>query len=169
MASPSLGNVTFPAFRSGLNDILQALDTLNAGSTAPTEYEAYTLWLDTGLSTPILKIRNAANSAWIELARLLAPVSAVSGTDIDCRLSDYFTKTISSNTTFTFSNPPSGMAYGFILELTLTGAPTATFPASVDWPGGSAPTLASGSKNLIGFITRDGGTTWYGNALTDFS
>ena len=169
MASPSLGNVTFPSFRSNLNDILQALDTLNAGTTAPTDYEAYTLWLDTSGTTPILKVRNAGNSAWVELTRLLYPVQAMAGVDVDCELGDYFTKTISSNTTFTFSNAPSGYGYGFILQLTLSGSPTAAFPGSVIWAGGSAPTLASGSKNLLGFVTSDGGTTWYGNALTEFS
>ena len=66
MASPSLGNVTFPQFRSDLNAIIADLDTLNAGSTAPTDFAAYTRWLDTSATPPVLKIRNAANTAWVD-------------------------------------------------------------------------------------------------------
>ena len=73
MASPSLGNVSFPAFRSALNGIIQDLDTLNAGATAPTNFEAYTLWLDTSTTPPVLKMRNAANNAWVDLFSVISP------------------------------------------------------------------------------------------------
>ena len=47
--------------------------------------------------------------------------SAMSALDIDLRESTYFTKTISGNSTFTFSNPPaSGTTGSFTLELTLS-------------------------------------------------
>jgi len=45
-------------------------------------------------------------------------ITAVSALDIDCSVGNYFTKAIKYNSTFTFSNAPSNVAYGFMLELT---------------------------------------------------
>jgi len=89
---------------------------------------------------------------------------AIGANDIDCETGNFFSKTISSNTTFTFSNPPaSGTGYGFVFKLTVSGTRTVTWPSSVDWAGGTAPDApASGETDVLGFITHDGGTTWYG-------
>lgn len=91
---------------------------------------------------------------------------ALSGTTptVDCEAGNVFALSTTGNTTFTFSNPPaSGTAYGFILKLTAGGTHTVTYPASVDWAGATAPDApASGETDVLGFITHDGGTTWYG-------
>ena len=39
---------------------------------------------------------------------------------------------------------------------------TVTWPASVDWAGGVAPTLTTAGVDILEFITVDGGTTWHG-------
>jgi hypothetical protein len=97
------------------------------------------------------------------------PVVAVAALSIDCGAGNYFTKTISSNSTFTFSNPPAtGTAYAFTLELTHTSG-TVTWPASVAWPGGIAPGLTTGKTHLFVFVTDDGGTRWRGAALVDYT
>tara|TARA_R110001606_G_scaffold38382_1_gene107605 strand:+ start:2268 stop:2885 length:618 start_codon:yes stop_codon:yes gene_type:complete len=91
---------------------------------------------------------------------------ALSGTtpSVDCEAGNVFALSTTGSTTFTFSNPPaSGTAYGFILKLTAGGTHTVTYPASVDWAGATAPDApASGETDVLGFITHDGGTTWYG-------
>lgn len=91
---------------------------------------------------------------------------ALSGTTptVDCHSGNMFSLTTSGNTTFTFSNPPaSGTAFGFTLKLVAGGTHTITYPASVDWAGGTAPDApASGETDVLVFITHDGGTTWYG-------
>lgn len=91
---------------------------------------------------------------------------ALSGTTptVDCHNGNMFSLTTSGNTTFTFSNPPaSGTAFGFTLKLVAGGTHTITYPAAVDWAGGSAPDApASGETDVLVFITHDGGTTWYG-------
>ena len=85
---------------------------------------------------------------------------------INCRDGNVFSHTLTENTTFTFSNPPSsGTAYGFTLKLVQDAtARTVTWPASVDWPGATAPTISTGSGevDVFVFFTHDGDTTWYG-------
>ena len=69
-----------------------------------------------------------------------------------------------ANITYVFSNPPaSGTAYGFTLKVTPSATVTITWPASVVWPSGTAPTApASGTTSVFVFYTQDGGTTYYG-------
>nr|BAR25953.1 hypothetical protein [uncultured Mediterranean phage uvMED]BAR25981.1 hypothetical protein [uncultured Mediterranean phage uvMED]BAR25996.1 hypothetical protein [uncultured Mediterranean phage uvMED]BAR26039.1 hypothetical protein [uncultured Mediterranean phage uvMED]BAR26082.1 hypothetical protein [uncultured Mediterranean phage uvMED] len=93
---------------------------------------------------------------------------AVSALDIDLSTGNYFTKTISANSTFTFSNPPaSGTVGSFTLELTHTSG-TVTWPSSVKFPADTAPTLTTGKTHLFVFITDDGGTRYRGAALVDY-
>jgi hypothetical protein len=88
---------------------------------------------------------------------------AMSANAIDLATGNYFTKTISTNTTFTVSNTPSaGTAVSFILELTNAGAYTLTWWSNLKWEGGSAPTLTSSGRDVLGFYTHDGGSTWNG-------
>jgi hypothetical protein len=81
----------------------------------------------------------------------------------DLEVANSFSATLDQNSTFTFSNPPTSGRFGtFVLELTNGGAFTITWPASVDWPAGIAPTLTTSGKDVLVFTTRDAGTTWYG-------
>jgi hypothetical protein len=89
---------------------------------------------------------------------------ALSGTSptVDPNNGGMFSLTMTGNTTFTFGGTTSGYSAGFIIELTGNGS-TVTWPASVEWAGGTAPDApASGETDILVFITRDGGTTWYG-------
>lgn len=60
-----LANQSGANFRAELNTILAAAVSQNSGSTAPSTTYAYQFWIDTGVTPALLKIRNAANSAWI--------------------------------------------------------------------------------------------------------
>ena len=92
--------------------------------------------------------------------------AALSGTtpSVDVGARDTYTLTTSGNTTFTFAGAPSSGQVGtFSLIVTAGGTHTLTWPASVDWAGGTAPDApASGEKDIYTFMTVDGGTTWYG-------
>ena len=49
-----------------------------------------------------------------------------------------------------------------------SGPATIAYPASVDWPSGTAPTApASGETDVYTFYTTDGGTTYYGFQVGD--
>ena len=102
------------------------------------------------------------------IGRYSQAAEAVSALDIDLSQSNYFTKTINGNSTFTFSNPAnSGVASTFTLELTHTSG-TVTWPASVKFPADTAPTLTAGKTHLFMFVTDDGGTRYRGAALADY-
>lgn len=92
--------------------------------------------------------------------------ASLSGTtpSVDVGARDTYTLTTSGNTTFTFTGvPSSGQVGTFSLIITAGGTHTLTWPASVDWAGGTAPDApASGEKDIYTFMTVDGGTTWYG-------
>ena len=86
--------------------------------------------------------------------------------DIDLTAGNVVTGTVDTGTTtFTFSNPSaSGKACSFTLILTNGGSQTVNWPGSVDWASSTAPTLTTSGIDVIGFLTVDGGTIWYGFA-----
>lgn len=64
----NIANASGATVRADLNNVLSAIMSLNSGGTAPTTTAAYMPWADT--ATGLLKIRNAANSAWITVGTL---------------------------------------------------------------------------------------------------
>ena len=64
----NLANASGASFRADLNNALQAILTNNSSASAPSTTAAYMFWADT--NTGILKIRNSANDAWVELLQL---------------------------------------------------------------------------------------------------
>lgn len=81
---------------------------------------------------------------------------------LDLSTGGTFSFTPSGATTVSLTNPPaSGTAVGFTLEVNNTGGYALTWPSSVKWHLGTAPT-ATASKELYTFVTTDGGTTYYG-------
>ena len=81
-----------------------------------------------------------------------------SGTSVtlDLNAGTVFTITLAHNIgTFTWSNPASsGYASVFSLKVTQdgTGGRTISWPASVDWASGTAPTLSSGANDVDVFV-----------------
>lgn len=82
---------------------------------------------------------------------------------------NFITNGATGNITLAFSNVPAiglfKVSYTFIQDA--TGSRTLSFPASVEWAGGTAPTVtaAANSEDEFSFITRDGGTTWKGQVV----
>jgi len=93
-------------------------------------------------------------------------LSAAATVDIDLTGGNVFTLTPDQNTTFTFSNPsPTGKSCSFTLIWTQDSSDrTIAWPGTVDWAGGSAPDVTSGSGkiDIYTFFTVDAGTIWYG-------
>jgi len=74
--------------------------------------------------------------------------------------------TLTEDCTLTFAGATAGVACSFTLVLRQdgTGGWTTTWPGSVVWAGGTAPTLDETLSTLavLTFFTLDGGTIWYG-------
>ena len=96
-------------------------------------------------------------------------ISAMGANAVDCSAGNYFTKTITGATTFTFTNVPTGVAYTFTMEVTLNGSNAITWPASVKWPADTAPSITDGKTQLFVFLTDDGGTRWRGSSVVDYT
>ena len=89
--------------------------------------------------------------------------NATGAKTIDLTLGNSVTATTTGATTWTFSNPTaSDELCSFSIKLVNGGAFAQTWPASVDWPAATAPTLTASGTDVLVFITCDGGTTWYG-------
>ena len=94
--------------------------------------------------------------------------STSNATTVNCEAGNSATHTLTENTTFTFANPPAtGTAFSFSLKIVQDSGATGyavTWPAAVDWPAATAPTLTATASavDVFVFATQDGGTTWYG-------
>ena len=89
-------------------------------------------------------------------------VTGVVAENIAWNAGNYFTKTISGATAFTFSNFPASGFTMLTLKLTNGGSAAVTWPASVKWSGGTVPALTAAGVDIINLFTDDGGVTVYG-------
>ena len=102
--------------------------------------------------------------------RVTEKINTVSGTAIDCAEGNYFKKTVTGATAFTFTNVPSGTAYFLTIEIECNGSNAVTWPdPNVKWPADTAPSITDGKTTLFMFVTDDGGTRWRGSSLADYT
>ncbi len=78
---------------------------------------------------------------------------------LDLDAGNFFYGTCTGSQAVSFSNVPGSYSVFIVIEIT-NGGLGLTWPASVKWPGGSAPTLQSSGVDVVTMYTRDGGTTW---------
>ncbi len=158
-----IANQSGAAFRADLNNGLAAIVSQNSGSTQPSTTYAYQWWADT--TTGLLKIRNAANNAWITVGTLadtnFGLLPAAGGTmtgnltlnaQSDLRLADSDSSnwvalqapaTVTSNVTWTL--PATDGTADQVLQTNGTGTlgwiERSTLPGTVQFfAGSSAPT-----------------------------
>jgi hypothetical protein len=71
--------------------------------------------------------------------------------------------TLTGNCTFTFPTPTAGQSFTIFLKQDATGGRTATWPASVQWPSSTAPTITSTISKGDKFVFTADGTYWWGS------
>ena len=72
--------------------------------------------------------------------------------------------TLGGNITYTFPTPVAGKSLTLIQKQDGTGSRTVTWPASVKWPAGTAPTITSTASRADKFIfTAIDGSSWLGS------
>lgn len=91
--------------------------------------------------------------------------SPVAGSLINWTAGNKQKVTLSGATTLVFTAPTGPTSLS--LELVSAGSYATTFPASVLWPSGTAPSLSVGSEDvdIVNFFYN--GTSYYGEALID--
>jgi hypothetical protein len=93
------------------------------------------------------------------LREVRVPLGA--GVQIDVAAGNVFTKTVAAATTFTVASvPAAGTVASFMLDITNGGSAAVTYWPGCKWSGGVAPVLTAAGRDLLGFITHDGGATW---------
>jgi hypothetical protein len=140
----NIPNDSAPAVRAQLNSVFGSIATNNSGPTAPTTTFAYQWWYDT--TTNILKMRNAADSAWIDIALF----DQTGGTfRILTQFADQATVEAGTDTVFPVNS--LGVAQAIPARLNATGsAPIYAARAWVNFNGtGTVAIRASGNVSSI--------------------
>jgi hypothetical protein len=103
----------------------------------------------------------ATGGSWTTIATLglIKDWNTISALDVDWSLQGPFKKTLSSSSTYTFSNVQSGQT--IVVKFTNTASNfTVTWPGSVLWSGGTAPTQTTGAKSDVYTFIADGSTVY---------
>jgi len=149
---------------TGLN--VPITGTIADGSLAPAKLTAgHPSWQSNGDQSVsgALTVTGLSTFSFAKMNQYSMSKVALSNGTIDPNAGNYFTDTISGVKTYTFTAPSdSTRAYDFVLVLTNGGSAAITWPASIKWPAGTAPTLTASGVDVLAFITDNGGATWRG-------
>ena len=135
---------------------------------SPTLAADYTLTLpvDDGANEQVLSTNGSGVTSWVSV---VPTASAVGASAIDWALvkigGGLFTKTLSANTTFTFSNLLAGQTITVRLTNTASNY-TVTWP-TVKWPSNVTPVMTTGAKSDVYTFVYDG-TDIFGSYVQDF-
>lgn len=95
-------------------------------------------------------------------------INTSSTTTFDLSVSSFFQVTLNANLTITaINNATSGVAQSFAIEVINSGSYSVTWPGTIRWDGGIAPTLTENRTILFMFYTTDGGTTFRGQVVME--
>jgi len=100
--------------------------------------------------------------------RSVVTALGANGSGIPVASGNYFTATLSTDSTVTFISPYPAASYSLTYEVEHTGG-TITWDSSIKWPADTAPTLTTGKTHLFMFVTDDTGSTWRASSLVDYT
>lgn len=159
-APSSSGDVAHEALASGNAALVDASVALASGNAALVDAAAAETTANTKL----------AISGGILDGQLRSVVTALgaNGSGIPVASGNYFTATLSTDSTVTFISPYPAASYSLTYEVEHTGG-TITWDSSIKWPADTAPTLTTGKTHLFMFVTDDTGSTWRASSLVDYT
>lgn len=88
---------------------------------------------------------------------------------IDWTLSNKQKSTLTANCTFTFTAPPGPCSLILKLVQDATGSRTVTWPANVEWPAATAPTLTTTASRIDIITFYYDGSNYFGNSSLNFT
>ena len=144
----SLSNQSGSAFRTELNSILGAIQTLNSGSSAPGNLVAHMVFLDTSTTPATLKIRNAANDGFITLGTASTNFGLVSASGAT------FTGdiTLNAQSDVRFADSDSSNYVALQAPATVASNTTFTLPAADGTANQALKTDASGNLGFASYL-----------------
>ena len=144
----SLANQSGSAFRTELNSILGAIQTLNSGSTAPSNLVAHMVFLDTSTTPATLKIRNAANDGFITLGTASTNFGLVSASGAT------FTGdiTLNAQSDVRFADSDSSNYIALQAPATVSSNVTFTLPSADGTANQALKTDASGNLGFASYL-----------------
>jgi len=144
----SLANQSGSAFRTELNSILAAIQTLNSGSSAPGNLVADQLWIDRSTTPATLKIRNASNDGFITLGTISTNFGLVSASGAT------FTGdiTLNAQSDVRFADSDSSNYVALQAPATVSSNVTFTLPAADGTANQALKTDASGNLGFASFL-----------------
>lgn len=164
------GNFTTDDLESVLTQIASDWARLNRTNTWEADQtfsSANILMADNEIQRPLLKDYAIKHSVVSSSSNVI---------ELDLTDGNSFVTTLTENiTTVTLSNPPATGIYGqFVWKIIQDGgggAFTVTFPVSVLWPGGTAPTITVTNDAIdeVTLRTIDAGTEWRGGFSQAFA
>jgi hypothetical protein len=174
--SPSEGTLTFGASTenmAGLASMRYSVAVRSHGLLIrPNSLDTSATWAGGDVNLALDVAGNSKVTGDITARGYLETTSAptISSGTLTLNLNNSRTFLVSLNaniTTLTISNVPSASStvVSFTVIFTADGtARTITWPGSVKWPAGTAPTLTStnAKKDVFSFVSTDAGTTWLG-------
>lgn len=174
-AQTSVNSIAISIGNTTVNTTVNATSLFTGNSSVYTTVNATSF---SGIANSTLNIggANATSNVSISNNYLISPafksyseyesnvtVSSTS-TTLDLSTSNFFNLALQSNTTFTFSNAPSGRAFTFNIVTTQdsTGGRLITFPTGSKYDGGVIPpqTTNANAVDVWTVATYNGGTTW---------
>ena len=147
------------AVRNAINTNLAALFSSSSGASAPSPTVGGMLWLDTSLATPVLKMRNNANTGW------LAVVTSDYATATGLALIQAASATVARTAIAAPPVPTNNSAIpGYWLPRSSTASAALVLPAGGEWSwfvlsiNGSGAVVSTGAGVNVGGATIAGAT-----------
>ena len=166
-AASASGDLAHEALASGNAALVDASVAQASGDAALVDAGVALASGNAGIAYADTKL---AISGGITDGQIRSVVTALgaNGSGIPVSSGNYFTATLSVDSTVTFVSPYPADSYSLTYEVNHTGG-TISWDSSIKWPADTAPTLTTGKTHLFMFVTDDSGTTWRGASLVDYT
>jgi len=150
LAGTTLGVVRLAGGSGGSGNV--TIQPANAAGTW-----TMTLPAAAGASGQVLKTDGTGITSWtaVNSTACSNALTYAGTTNVDWSVCPVQTMTFGAgNVIFTFANPTTGGRYVLAIKQDATGSRTVTWPGTVRWPGGTAPTITTTASktDYIGFI-----------------
>jgi hypothetical protein len=158
-------NTRTGAVTLGYSDVVTALAFVPYDATNPAGYITTSYGSSNYVNLTTNQTIGGVKKFTATSETLVSPVISAGVLTLDLATANSFTVALNANiSSFVFNNvAPSGTMQGFVLIFVADGTlRTASWPVTLKWPGGAAPTLTStaGKQDVITVLTTDGGATW---------